>query len=153
MRYMSGKKNVLKKEDDFIMETRIVYRGLEKSEIIAKHIEKHSAKIETFLEKEHGPAHMDISLEVHKPAEQKATVHIKAPHLDAYITITTNDIFTSITEALDLAYKKIHEEKKRYIQNNRKGCDGECRGHFFEKEEEEEEVIADELAAEIEEQK
>lgn len=141
----TGKKN-FKKEDDCIMETRIVYRGVEKSEIIAKHIEKHGAKIETFLEKEHGPAHMDISLEAHKPAEQKATVHIKAPHLDAYITITTNDIFSSITEALDLAYKKIHEEKKRYIQNNRKGCGAECRGHFFEQAEEKEEALEDGLA-------
>ncbi|KKR97148.1 MAG: hypothetical protein UU47_C0002G0020 [candidate division TM6 bacterium GW2011_GWE2_41_16] len=126
------------------MDKRITYRGIEKTPALESLIEKHYAPIAKFLEKEHGPMHIEITLEVHKPAEQKATVHINGPRIEVYVSETSNDIFSSIKRAFEIAHEKMLEDKRRAIDKQKQGCGHECKSRLFSQEEKELEAEIDE---------
>ena len=127
------------------MNKRVTYRGIEKNDILENHINKHFEKIEALLTKEHGPFKIDITLEVHKPAEQKSVVHIHSPVIEAYASATTNDIFSSIIEVMNRVMTQIREGKRRLVTHHHKGCGGECRTNHMEKPRRVPEFIDDEV--------
>jgi ribosomal subunit interface protein len=114
-----------------LMQKKMVYRGIEKTDVIEQHIEKHFKKIEDFLVKEKKPIRTILTLESNKPDDQRATIHVVTPEYEVYASITSDDLFSSITQVLDLAHEKILRENSKQNDKNNRGCDGWCRSRRF----------------------
>lgn len=98
------------------MHKRITFRNMEQSDVMKDYINQQLAKIETFLENEPTPIHIDMILEASKVREHpRAELRVKSPHFDliSNYEYTGVDMYDVIDRVIDIMYDQLREQKKK----------------------------------------
>jgi len=95
---------------------RIVFRGVEHSDLIEEHAHKQLKKIEQFLEHERTPVHIDLILEPSKLRQHsRVELRIKSPSYDLISSYEHEGMqfYEVLDHVIDAMYFRLHEEKKK----------------------------------------
>lgn len=104
------------------MHKRITMRHMDHAPDVENYAHDALEKILNALEGEKTPVYVDLILEPGRPhAHHAAELLIKTPSFSVVFKQEGPHIFQLIDRVCDLAYRKIHEEKKKKINDRRSG--------------------------------
>lgn len=104
------------------MHKRITFRGMDHSNILEDYVNQQLAKVEHFLENEREPIYLDIVLTAGKTRAHHAVEYrLKTPHYELVSTFYEGPkMYDVIDRVIDTLYRKLHEAKEKYIEDQRK---------------------------------
>lgn len=109
------------------MNKRIVYRGMEQSDVLEVHVEKQLAKIEEFLANDRTPQSIDIVFEAHpNHAHNKCEIRIKTPSYNVIAYEEGKDLNKLVDQVLDMAYRELRRQKEKQVDKDKHGCVQDC---------------------------
>lgn len=95
---------------------RIVFRHMEKSDVMENYANEQLAKIEEFLHDERSPVYIDLIFEPSKTREHhRIELRVKTPHYDKIsdYEYTGTKFYDVLDRVIDVMYRELHEEKRR----------------------------------------
>lgn len=108
------------------MNLRIAYRGtIEHTEQLDTHVRSQLAKIIKFLEKEQGPATIDVVLDGHpNHAHNSVRVHIVAPGFEVVASREEQNMYAVVDKVADIAYEELHKQKEKHVHDKKNSGSG-----------------------------
>lgn len=100
------------------MNKRIVFRHMDKSDVMEEYANKQLAKVEEFLSGEPSPVFIDLIFEPSKTREHhRVELRVKTPHYDKIsdYEYTGTKFYDVLDRVIDVMYQELHEEKRRRI--------------------------------------
>lgn len=133
------------------MNKHITFRGMEHSEALVNHANKHLEKIEKFLlEHDRTPISIEVILEAHpNHGHNRAEIRIKAPKFHVIAHRDGNDLYLLLNQITDIAFKQLTRDKQELVDRTHQGRKKELRHEFTRQELEEDDEI-EELDEDIE---
>jgi ribosomal subunit interface protein len=101
---------------------RILFRNMEKSDVMEDYANGQLAKIENFLSHEKTPVYIDLTFEPSKTREHhKVELLVKSPNYDKIISYEHQGtgFYDVIDRVIDTMYLELHEAKKRLIEDRK----------------------------------
>jgi ribosomal subunit interface protein len=95
---------------------RIVFRGVDHSDLIEEYANKQLKKIEQFLENERTPIYIDLILEPSKLHQHsRVELRVKSPSYDLISTYEHEGVefYEALDRVIDTMYFRLHEESKK----------------------------------------
>jgi ribosomal subunit interface protein len=97
-----------------IMQKRIVYRGMEKTDHMEQYCNQQLAKIEHFLVHERTPIMIDLVLEPsHVHSHHKIELRVNTPHYHKISMYEGPEFYEVFNRVIDNMYFQLHEEDKK----------------------------------------
>ncbi len=101
---------------------RIVFRNMDKSDIMEAYANQQLAKIEQFLSEERSPVHIDLFFEPSKVHEHhRVELRIKTPHYDKNSDYEHEgmDFYKVLDRVIDVMYRELLEQKRKNIEREK----------------------------------
>lgn len=100
------------------MNKRIVFRGMEHSDVMEQYADGQLARIVHFLENEPTPIYIDLTFSPSKTREHNfVELRVKTPHYDKISTYEGPKMYDIIDRVIDVMYHELHEEKESFMTN------------------------------------
>ena len=98
------------------MNTRIVFRNMDHSDVMEQHAHEQLEKIVNFLENDRGPVSINLYLEpskVHK--HHRVELHVKSAEYDLNASYEHEgmDFYQTLDRVVDSMYHQLHEAKRK----------------------------------------
>lgn len=104
------------------MHKRIVFRGVEHSNLIEDHANKKLEKVEKFLEHEPEPVYIDMIFEPSKLRQHsRVELRVKSPHYDlvSHYEFEGVEFYDVLDHVIDVMYQELHKAKEKRIDERK----------------------------------
>lgn len=101
---------------------RIVFRHMDKSDVMEAYANTQLAKIEEFLSNERSPVYIDLVFEPSKTREHhRIELRVKTPHYDKIsdYEYTGTAFYDVLDRVIDVMYRELHEAKRKNIDHEK----------------------------------
>lgn len=103
------------------------FRHMETSPVLEQHINEQLHKIEEFLSHERPPVYLHLTMEANKlRAHNKVEIQIESGSYDVFVHRVGQDLYRTLDEVLDRAYKELHKQKEEWVDQHKHGCQQDC---------------------------
>lgn len=114
------------------MNIKVNCRNCKHTPDIDQHINEQFKRIEHFIEKDRLPQNIDVTIEMHTTHQHTVvTVNVQLADHIYFAQHEGTDVFAEINEVFDRIYAQLRDHKKKQVDHDKHGCDGECRSKFF----------------------
>jgi ribosome-associated translation inhibitor RaiA len=99
------------------MNKRIVFRGMDHSDVMERHADDQLQKIITFLEHDRGPVYIDLYLEPSKVHEHhRVELHVKSAEYNLNVSYEREGMgfYEVLDHVIDVMYRQLHEAKRKH---------------------------------------
>jgi len=104
------------------MHKRIVFRGVEHSDLIEEYANQQLKKIEHFLENERTPVYIDVIIEPSKLRQHsRVELKVKSANYDLVSEYEFEGVafYDVLDRVIDVMYRRLHEEKQKNVDNRK----------------------------------
>lgn len=125
------------------MDIKITFRGMEKDAALEQHINQQLGRLQEFIDKEHGPAHLEFVIAKNaKFPNFSVSARLQMPRCSCVASHEGADAYAEINKVCDRIHTHVVNCKAKLVDDKKHGCDGECRDRRYKRAEAEEEANA-----------